>query len=136
MTLYENMPSDVRQMVDDVVGEIRSEPWSNKFLVLIGLLGDRLEACPDADPAFLLLQWTGVVTATLEQLPLDKSVMECMALMSISFNDQWRAQAIDLLERDPTLADRMASTYPSWEDIVEDVAEAHRIHPLRKAMHS
>jgi len=52
--------------------------------------------------------------AVLEQLPPDSSVAECLALMSISFNDQWRAQAIARMGRDPQV---FWSIYPDWPAI-------------------
>ena len=57
-------------------------------------------------------EWSGIVTATLEHLPPDTSIVECLALMSVSFNDEWRAQAIARMDRDPHVFDRLCLTYP------------------------
>ena len=132
MTLYEHMPGDMRRAVDDIVEAIEPEPWPNRFLSLFGLLCERLEARADPDPSLLLQQWAGIVTAVLEHLPPDGSVIECLALMSVSFNDQWRAQALAQIDRDPTVLDRLISAYPAWEDVVESVADAHRKRPLKE----
>lgn len=132
MTFYEHMPEQIREVVDEIVEAIRPEPWSNRFLSLFGLLCEKLEARADPDPSHLLQQWTGIVTAVLEQLPPDRSVMECLALMSISFNDAWRAQALAQFDRDPTVFDRLIAEYPAWSDVVESLLDADRKHPLKK----
>ena len=87
----------------------------------------------DQDPYHLLQEWTGIVTAVLEQLPPDSSVAECLALMSISLNDQWRAQAIARMDRDPQVFDELCSIYPDCTAIVEDLVEADRRRPLKKS---
>ncbi|MEY9593033.1 hypothetical protein ABIA06_005324 [Bradyrhizobium yuanmingense] len=51
--------------------------------------------------------------------------------MSISFNDQWRAQALGQIERDPTVLDRLVAICPDWEDIVETVWEANQRRPIK-----
>ena len=94
MTLYEHMPAAIRQVVDEIVEVLRSESWPDRFAMLSGLLFDKLEARSSSDASHLLQEWSGIVTAVLEQLPPDSSVVECLALMSITFNDEWRAQAI------------------------------------------
>ncbi len=127
MTLYEHMPDAMRRAVDEIVEAIEPEPWSNRFLTLC----EKLEARTDPDPALLLQQWTGIVTAVLEHLPRDSSVMECLALMSISFDDQWRAQALAQFDRDPTVFDRLISAYPAWNDVVESLVDADRKRPLK-----
>jgi hypothetical protein len=96
MTLYEHMPAAIRGVVDEIVEVLRPEPWQDRFAALYGLLSDKLEEGTRAEPLHLLQEWSGIVTAVLEQLPPDSSVVECLALMSISFNDEWRAQAIAL----------------------------------------
>lgn len=58
--------------------------------------------------------------------------MECVALMSISFDDQWRAQALTQIERDPAVLDRLSSAYPAWHDVVESLVDATRNRPLRR----
>lgn len=103
MTLYEHMPDDIRCAVDEIVEAIGPESWPDRFLTLIGLLCEKLEARTDPDPSLLLQQWAGIVTGVLEHLPPDASVIECLALMSISFNDQWRAQALAQIDRDPAV---------------------------------
>jgi hypothetical protein len=108
MTLYEHMPDAMRQVVDDIVDVLRPEPWPDRFAALYGLLCDKLEERTGSDPFHLLQEWTGIVTAVLEQLPPDSSVAECLALMSISISDQWRAQAIVGMERDPHRFDSFA----------------------------
>jgi hypothetical protein len=85
----------------------------------------------------MIQQWSGLVTATLERLPPDSSVVECLGLMSISFNDQWRAQALAQIERDPTVIDRLIRLYPAWEEIVVSVLTAVETRPIRPtALHS
>ncbi|WP_245328958.1 hypothetical protein [Bradyrhizobium centrolobii] len=84
------------------------------------------------DPWLLLQQWCGIVTAYLEKEPPDSSVVERLALMSISYNDQWIAQALGQIERDPTVLDRLYAAYPAWVDVVESVAQAGEKLPLRK----
>ncbi|MET4232325.1 coenzyme F420-reducing hydrogenase beta subunit [Bradyrhizobium sp. i1.4.4] len=131
MTLYEHLPVDVRGTVDALVVELRPQPWPTRFLALIGLLGEKLEARSDPEPWHLIQQWTGIVTATLEHLRPDSSVIECLGLMSISFNEQWRAQALGQIERDPTVLDRLVAICPDWHDIVESVLEANQRRPIK-----
>jgi coenzyme F420-reducing hydrogenase beta subunit len=132
MTLYEHMPNDVRNTVDVLIEELKPEPWPTRFLGLIGWLGEMLQSRTDPDPSLVLQQWSGLVTAFLEHLPPDSSVMECQALMSVSFNDEWRAQAIALIDRDPSVVDRMTTAYPSWGDVVESLLEAAERRPIKK----
>lgn len=132
MTLYEHLPDDIRQAVDDIVEVLRPEPWPDRFAALYGLLLDKLEERTASDPSHLLQEWSGIVTAVLEQLSPDGSVVECLALMSISFNDQWRAQAIARMDRDPHVFDQLCSIYPDWAAIVDDLAEAQLKRPLNK----
>lgn len=103
------MPADLRDAVDQIVEALAPESWPDRFLTLFGLLCEKLETRTDPDPSLLLQQWAGIVTGVLEHLPPDASVTECLALMSISFNDQWRAQAIAHIDRDPTALDRLNS---------------------------
>jgi hypothetical protein len=56
-----------------------------------------------------------------------------LGLMSISFNDQWRAQALGQIERDPTVLDRLVAICPDWGDIVETVVETNRRRPIKAA---
>jgi hypothetical protein len=134
MALYEHMPDAMRQVVDEIVEVLRPEPWPNRFAMLYGLLCDKMqERADDRDPYHLLQEWSGIVTAVLEQLPPDSSVIECLALMSISLNDQWRAQAIAQMDRDTRVFDELCSIYPDWDAIVDDLAEAHRKRPLKKS---
>ena len=56
-----------------------------------------------------------------------------MALMSISLNEQWRAQAIARMDRDPFVFDELCSIYPDWTAIVGDLVEADRKRPLKKS---
>jgi hypothetical protein len=79
----------------------------------------------------MIQQWSGLVTATLERLAPDSSVVECLGLMSISFNDQWRAQALAQVERDPTVIDRLIGLYPAWDEIVVSVLTAVETRPIR-----
>ncbi|WP_164940690.1 hypothetical protein [Bradyrhizobium zhanjiangense] len=131
MTLCEHLPADIREVVDAYVGDLRPQPWRIRFLLLIDLLQEKLESGPAAEHWRLLQQWTGIVTAILEQLPPDSSVVECLGLMSISFNDQWRAQALGQIERDPTVLDRLVAICPDWEDIVETVLETNQRRPIK-----
>jgi len=131
-TLYEHMPDGMRQVVDDIVEVLRPEPWPDRFAGLYGLLCDKLEERTGSNPLHLLQEWAGIVTAVLEQLPPDSSVVECLALMSISYNDQWRARAIARMDRDPNVFDPLCSIYPHWFDVVDDLAEAHRKRPPNK----
>jgi hypothetical protein len=82
------MPVAIRQVVDEIVEVLRPESWPDRFVMLCGLLFDRLEARSRSDPSHLLQEFSGIVTAVLEQLPPDRSVVECLALMSITFNDE------------------------------------------------
>ena len=133
MTLYEHMPDAMRKVVDEIVDVLRPEPWPDRFAMLYSLLCDKMEErADDRDPYHLLQEWSGIVTAVLEQLPPDSSVVECLALMSISFNDQWRAQAIARMDRDPNVFDRVCLIYPDWGAIVDGIAEAHRKRPFNK----
>jgi hypothetical protein len=77
-------------------------------------------------------EWAAIVTCVLEQLPPDSSVVECLALMGVSFNDQWRAQAIARMDRDPDVFDQLCLIFPDWSGIVDGLAEAHRKRPLNK----
>ena len=132
MTLYEHMPDGMRQVVDDIVEVLRHEPWPDRFAALYVLLCDKLEERTGSDRLHLLQEWSGIVTAVLEQLPPDSSIVDCLALMSISFNDQWRAQAIARMDRDPNVFDRLCLIYPDWGAIVDGIAEAHRKRPFNK----
>lgn len=89
------------------------------------------ETGPAAEHWRLLQQWTGIVTAILEHLPPDSSVVECLGLMSISFNDQWRGQALGQIERDPTVLDRLVAICPDWADIVETILETDQRRPIK-----
>jgi hypothetical protein len=101
--------------------------------MLYGLLCDKMEErADDRDPYHLLQEWSGIVTAVFEQLPPDSSVVECLALMGISFNDQWRAQAIARMDRDPHVFDQLCSIYPDWTTLVVDLAEDGRRRPIKK----
>jgi hypothetical protein len=80
----------------------------------------------------LLQEWSGIVTATQEKLRPDSSVVECLALMGVSFNDGWRAQAIAQMDRDPNVFDGLCSTYPNWRTIVEGLVEADRRRPVKR----
>jgi hypothetical protein len=53
--------------------------------------------------------------------------------MSISLNDEWRAQAIARMDRDPLVFDELCSIYPDWTAIVDDLGEADRKRPLKKS---
>jgi hypothetical protein len=59
-----------------------------------------------------------------EQLPPDSSVIECLALVGISFNDQWRAQAIARMDRDPDVFNQLCLIFLHWSAIVLGLAEA------------
>jgi hypothetical protein len=133
MTLYEHMPDDIRKAVDEIVQVLRPEPWPDRFAMLYGLLCDKMEERTDSEPWHLLQEWSGIVTAVLEQLPPDSSVAECLALMSISFNDQWRAQAVVRMDREPQVFDELCSIYPDWTAIVDDLVEAHHRRPIKKS---
>jgi len=133
MTLYEHMPDAIRKAVDEIVQVLRPEPWPDRFAMLYGLLFDKIEERTDSEAGQLLQEWSGIVTAVLEQLPPDSSVAECLALMSISFNDRWRAQAIARMDRDPLVFDELCSIYPDWTAIVDDLVEADRKRPLKKS---
>ncbi|SDG43684.1 hypothetical protein SAMN05216338_1001297 [Bradyrhizobium sp. Rc2d] len=133
MTLYEHLPADIREVVEAYVGDLRPLPWRTRFLLLIDLLQEKLETGAAAQHWRLLQQWTGIVTAILEHLRPDSSVVECLGLMSISFNDQWRAQALAQIERDPTVLDRLVAVCPDWEDIVNSVVEANQRRPIKAA---
>lgn len=131
-TLYQHLPDGARETVDELVDELRGETWPTRFLALIGFLGEKLKERSAPDPALLLQQWAGLVTAVMEKLPPDIRVMESAALMSISYNEKWRAQALTQLDKDPTAMDQLLETYPAWTDIVESLAEAGARRPIRK----
>jgi len=133
MTLYEHLPVDIREVVDAFVAELRPEPWSTRFRALIDLLEEKLEAKAESERWRLIQEWTGIVTATLEHLPPQSSVVECLGLMSISFNEQWRAQALGQIDRDPTVIDRLIAICPGWDDIVDSVVEANQRRPIKPA---
>lgn len=133
MGLYEHMPDGMREVVDEIVDILQPEPWPDRFRALYGLLCDKMEEPGRRDPHHLLQEWAGIVTAVLEKLPPDSSIAECLALMSISFNDQWRAEAIARMDREPNVFDRLCSAYPDWGDIVEDLVEADRRRPVKRS---
>ena len=132
MILYEHMPVGMRHVVDDIVDVLRPEPWPHRFATLYVLLCDKLEEEAGSDPSHRLQEWSGIVTATLEQLHPDSSVVECLALMGVSFNDEWRAQAIARMDRDPNVFDRLCLIYPDWTAIVDGLVEADRKRPVNK----
>lgn len=132
MTLYEHMPEGMRQVVDEIVEVLRPEPWQSRFATLYVLLLDKLEERTEKDPHHLLQEWAGIVTAVLEQLHPDGSVVECLALMSVTFNDQWRAQAIARMDRDPHVFDQLCVTFPDWPAIVGGLVEADRKRPVKR----
>jgi len=134
MTLYEHMPESMRQVVDDIVEVLRPEPWPYRFATLYVLLCDKLEERTGSDSLHLLQEWSGMVTATLEHLPPDSSIVECLALMGVSFNDEWRAQAIARMDRDLNVFDQLCLNYPEWGAIVDGLAEAHRRRPLNRSV--
>lgn len=133
MTLYEHLPVDIRGTVDALVVELKPQPWPTRFLALIGLLGEKLEVRTEREPWNLIQEWAALMTATLEHLQPDSSVVECLGLMSISFNDNWRAQALGQIERDLTVLDRLVAICPDWEDIVDSVLEANQRRPIKAA---
>jgi hypothetical protein len=102
------------------------------FAALYALLCDKLHEGARSDPLHLLQEWSGIVTAVLEHLPPDSSVVECLALMGISFNDEWRAQAIARMDRDPNVFDQLCVMYPDWYNIVDGLGEAHLKRPIKK----
>jgi len=122
----------MRQVVDDIVEVLQPEPWPLRFAALYVLLCDKLEEQKGSDPSHRLQEWSGIVTATLEKLPPDSSVVECLALMSVSFNDEWRAQAIARMDRDPNVFDRLCLIFTDWSAIVDGLAEACRKRPLNR----
>jgi hypothetical protein len=132
MGLYEHMPADIRETVDEIVEVIRPEAWPDRFAALHWLLCDRAEEST-REPLHLLQEWSGIVTAVLEKLDRDSEAVECLALMGISFNDEWRAQAIARMDRDPNVFDGLCAAYPDWADIVCDLAEAGRMRPIKKS---
>lgn len=129
-TLYEHLPPDIRGAVDGIVEAIAPEDWPNRFLYLFGLLCEKLENRADPDPSPLLQQWAGIVTAVMERLPPDIAIIECQALMSISYNTQWRTQALAQLDRDPNTLDRILFKYPAWSDVVESIEAAAHARPI------
>ncbi|WGD53508.1 hypothetical protein QA641_06225 [Bradyrhizobium sp. CB1650] len=134
MSLYEHLPADIREVVDAYVADLRPQPWRIRLLLLVDLLQEKLETGAATEHLRLLQQWTGIVTAILEHLPPDSSVVECLGLMSISFNDLWRAQALGQIERDPTVLDRLVEICPDWEDIVQTVLEANQKRPIKAGL--
>ncbi|MCP1850073.1 MULTISPECIES: hypothetical protein [unclassified Bradyrhizobium] len=130
-TLYEHLPDDIREVVDAYVAELRPQPWPIRFRALVDLLQEKLDTSAATERWRLIQEWTGIVTATLEHLPPHSSVVECLGLMSISFNDQWRAQALGQIDRDPTVIDRLIAICPDWDDIVDSLAEAHQGRPIK-----
>jgi hypothetical protein len=53
--------------------------------------------------------------------------------LSVDMGDQWRAQAIARMDRDPFVFDELCSIYPDWTAIVDDLVEADRKRPLKKS---
>lgn len=131
-TLYQYLSASLQREVDQIIATMQRESWPTRFLYLFGLLCDRLEKRTNPDPSLLLQQWCAIVTAYLEKERPDSSVMECLALMSMSYNDEWLAQALAQIERDPTVLDRLYAAYPAWADVVESVAEARAKLSIRK----
>lgn len=131
-TLYEYLPETIRRSVDELVDELHEADWPTRFLAMIGLLGEKLKERTDPDPALRLQQWAGLVTAIMEKLPPDIDVMESVALMSISYNEIWRAQALARIDRDLEFMDSIIEAYPAWPDIVESLAEAGARRPIRR----
>jgi hypothetical protein len=132
MGLYEHMPADIRETVDEIVDVLRTEPWPERFAALHWLLCDRVEEST-REPLHLLQEWTGILTAVLERLGPDSEAVECLALMGISFNDEWRAQAIARMDRDPNVFDELCATYPDWNDLVGDLVEADKQRPVKRS---
>ena len=126
------MPEAIRQTVDEIVEVLSPAPWPHRFAALYILLCDKLEEGTRPEPLHLLQEWSGIVTAVLEQLPPDSSIVECLALMSVSFNDTWRAQAIARMDRDPNVFDDLCQRFPDWSDIVHGLVEADRKRPIRR----
>jgi len=119
VTFYDHMPPVIREVVDNLVEILRPEPWPDRFAILYYLLFGKLDgSIINSDPASVVEEWRGVVTAVLEHFPPDRSLVECLALMSISFNETWRAQAIAQMDQDPNIFQQLCSTYSNWESIV------------------
>jgi hypothetical protein len=78
MSLYQYLHSDLRSVVDALVDELEPQPWPIRFLALFGLLSEKLEASAAKDQPRLIQQWAGLVTATLERLPPNSAVIECL----------------------------------------------------------
>jgi hypothetical protein len=53
--------------------------------------------------------------------------------MGISFNDEWRAQAIARMDRDPNVFDKLCAAYPDWSDLVGDLVEADKQRPVKRS---
>jgi hypothetical protein len=119
MTFYDHMPPVTREVVDNLVEILRPELWPDRFAILYFLLYGKLDgAITNTDPASVVDEWRGLVTAVLEHLSPDTSTVECLALMSISFNGTWRTQAVDQMKCNPNVFQQLCSTYSNWESIV------------------
>lgn len=55
-TLYQYLPTSSQRKVDQIVANMRGEPWPTRFLYLFGWLYDRLEKRTNSDPSLLLQQ--------------------------------------------------------------------------------
>jgi hypothetical protein len=128
------LPEDLRQTTSAIAADLDDETWPVRFKALIGLLEAGLRERPGLDNARVFQQWAGIVSTVLELLTPDPTKIECLMLMSISYDDVWRAQAREGLEGSPQLAEIFLRANPRWLKIAEMLADAHRRYPLERVI--
>jgi hypothetical protein len=120
---YDVIPEDLRENVDLLVREFEPEAWPVRFFVLLSMLLASVEENPAPGRPYAINAWKAVVTGLLEHLKPDVTQPECLALMAASVSDIFQIEASVHMKRDPTIPDRLRSTYPEWMAVEELLEE-------------
>jgi hypothetical protein len=130
LTFHQCLPEELQHTTSEIASDLNDKPWPIRFAALTGLLEAALRERPGLDNARVYQQWAGIVTTVLELLTPDLTKIECLMLMSISYDDEWRAQAREEFEHSPQVGEIFLRTNPRWLKIAEGLADAHRRYPL------
>ncbi len=123
---YDVMPDDLRNAVDCIVREFRSETWPVRFHALLSMLLASVEDKPAQTRPLEVNTWMAIVTGVLEHLKPDVMQPECLALMSVSVSDPLQSEAAAHVALHPNVTDRLRAVYAEWmtvEDLLDEFDE-------------